>query len=81
MIVLKKSGFTLIELLAIIVVLVIIVLIVITLITSVVKKARMNVTKLSGQTHKGIVYLDPTDLIHKCDINNSVSATGIRTDV
>ena len=29
----------------------------------------------TGDTHKGIVYLDPTDLTKKCDAENSISTT------
>jgi hypothetical protein len=48
------------------------------------KKAYMvnGITKVEakeGETHKGIVYLDPTDLTNVCDETNSVSSTGTKT--
>ena len=39
-------------------------------------------TKVSaqpGDTHKGIVYLDPTDLSKECNASNSVSTTEVKT--
>ncbi len=33
----------------------------------------------AGDTHKGIVYLDPADLSKKCNASSSVSVPGIRT--
>ena len=38
-----------------------------------------SVTSVSGATHKGIVYLNPTDLTEECTESNSVSTTGTKT--
>ena len=38
-----------------------------------------KVNPTSTDTHKGIVYLDPTDLKNSCNALNSVSATGTKT--
>ncbi len=38
-----------------------------------------KVKPTSTDTHKGIVYLDPTGLSKKCNASNSVSGTGIKT--
>ena len=38
-----------------------------------------SVTKVSGATHKGIVYMNPTDLTEECTQSNSVSTTGTKT--
>ena len=38
-----------------------------------------KVKPTSTDTHKGIVYLDPTNLKNSCNASNSVSGTGIKT--
>jgi hypothetical protein len=42
------------------------------------KKGPTKVDATSTDTHKGIVYLDPTDLTRYCDAENSVSTTGLK---
>ncbi len=39
-----------------------------------------KVDPTSTDTHKGIVYLDPTNLENSCNASNSVSGTGIKTE-
>ena len=43
-----------------------------------VKSGPTKVEATSTDTHKGIVYLDPTDLTKTCNETNSVSTTGIK---
>ena len=38
-----------------------------------------KVAPASGETHKGIVYLDPTDITKKCNASNSASTTETKT--
>ena len=38
-----------------------------------------KVAAQTGETHKGIVYLDPTDLNKTCNIGNSISTPGTKT--
>ena len=45
----------------------------------VIKSGPTKVAAQEGDTHKGVVYLDPTDLTKNCDASNSVSTTGTKT--
>ena len=44
-----------------------------------IKTGPTKVAAQEGDTHKGVVYLDPTDLTKNCDASNSVSTTGTKT--
>ena len=86
----RKKGFTLIELLAVIVILAIIALITVPTVIKIINNAKKGaaedstygptkVAAAASDTHKGIVYLDPTDLTNTCNADNSVSTTGTKT--
>ena len=45
----------------------------------IIKKGPTKVEAKTGETHKGIVYLDPTDLSKECNASNSVSTTETKT--
>jgi hypothetical protein len=65
-----------------IIVIVIIALIATFTILQVIEKTKKGPTKVEaeeGETHKGIVYLDPTDLTKECNAENSVSTTETKT--
>ena len=42
-------------------------------------KGPIKIEAKTGETHKGIIYLDPTDLSKYCDESNSVSTTETKT--
>jgi prepilin-type N-terminal cleavage/methylation domain-containing protein len=47
--------------------------------TSTISSGPTKVNAQEGETHKGIVYLDPTDLTKTCNAENSVSTTETKT--